>query len=92
MGFKTNNGSNNNQQDNNDNWKAQGFINLYLPSKEEGKQRKIGAIPLRISKASEKQLLEWLKADPANAKKLAEKLIVDFQEAVASETAVFALD
>jgi DNA gyrase/topoisomerase IV subunit B len=92
MAFNRNTSAQNNQAQDNDNWKAQGFINLYLPSKEEGKQRKIGAIPLRVSKAGEKQLLEWLQADPANAKKLAEKLIVDFQEAQASEKAVFALD
>lgn len=60
--------------------KAAGFINLYLPSKD-GKQRKLGAIPLKMSKANEKQLLEWLESDDANVASLASKLIVTYQSA-----------
>lgn len=96
MAFDRNrsNGNTNNAQaqGNDDNWKAQGFINLYLPG-SEGKDRKIGAIPLKVSKAAEKQLLDYLNADPANVDKLAAKIKLTFQSAeVPSDKAIFALD
>ena len=74
-----------------DDWKAQGFINLYLPG-TEGANRKLGAIPLKVSKAAEKQLLDWLKADPTNIDKLVSKLKLTFQEAEPEGKPVFALD
>ena len=40
----------------NDNWKAQGFLNFYLPAKNGGR-KKLGAIPLKESKGNEKALL-----------------------------------
>jgi len=65
----------------NPNWeKAAGFINIMLPSKD-GKRRKIGSIPLRTSKANEKQLLEFLEADPANIETMISKLIIEYQSA-----------
>lgn len=54
----SNNGSNA-ATGNNDSWKAQGFLNLYLPSKDGGR-RKLGAIALHDNKKSEKQLMDWL--------------------------------
>ena len=78
-------------QGNDDNWKAQGFINLYLPG-SEGKDRKIGAIPLQISKDAHKQLLEWLEKDPENINKLAGKLRLTYQSAVGNSQAALALD
>lgn len=74
----------------NDNWKAQGFINLYLPSKD-GKRRKLGAIPLRDSKNNEKSLREWLEADPANMAKVMAKLIMEYQSATPQDTSSFDL-
>lgn len=56
--------------------KAAGFINLSLPT-EEG-QAKLGAIPLKLSSESEKWLIEYLTADPANIEKLKQNLIVSF--------------
>lgn len=73
-----------------DNWKAQGFINLYLPSKD-GKRRKLGSIPLKINKANEKQLLEWLQGDADRIGVLRDKLIVEFQSAQISEEHSFDL-
>lgn len=67
-------------------WKAQGFINLYLPSKE-GKRVKLGAIPLKESRNNERQLLEWLNANPARAVKLLEKLEIEYKSAEAREGA-----
>lgn len=75
----------------NENWKAQGFINLYLPTKG-GKRRKLGAVALREAKDNEKALYDWLNADPENVSKLASKLIVEFQTASITEGAAFDLD
>ena len=63
----------------NDSWKAQGFLNFYLPSKD-GSTRKLGAIPLRSSKPAEMTLLEWLKEDPTRAENILLKLSIDFRE------------
>ena len=74
----------------NDSWKAQGFINIYLPSKD-GKRRKLGAIALKDSKASEKQLMEWLAQDEKNIQTLIGKMIVEYQAAVPADATQFDL-
>lgn len=73
----------------NEAWKAQGFINLYLPSKTG--RRKLGAIALKEAKVSEKQLLAWLNEDPKNVEMLASKLIVEYQSAALAEENAFDL-
>lgn len=80
--------SNNNQR--NANWQASGFLNLYLPSKLGGR-RKLGAIPLKASRAAEKQLLDWLTENPARAAVIAQQLVVEFQSAIPDDQAGFAL-
>ena len=92
MAFRTNTAATQNNDANQESWKASGFINLYLPSTEGGKRKKLGAIPLRANKPSEAALLEWLKKDPANAAKLLSKLDIDFQSVEASAAIGFALD
>ena len=77
---------------NQENWKADGFINLYLPSTDGGKRKKLGAIPLRANKPSEAALLEWLKKDENYVDKLLSKLELDFQSVEASAAIGFALD
>lgn len=65
----------------NDNWKADAFLNFYIPTKDGG-QKKLGAIPLKLSKANEKQLIEWLQQDPeGHAQKLVNKISMNFQSA-----------
>lgn len=77
--FNSNAAPSNAAQGNNDAWKAQGFVNLYLPG-AEGKA-KFGAIPLRMSNADEKELLEFAKRDPvAFAQWLAANITFDFRE------------
>lgn len=71
-------------------WKAQGFLNLYLPT-NEGKRVKLGAIPLKDSKHNEKQLLSWLNEDPSRAAKLLAKLEIEFKSAEPKEGAGLAL-
>lgn len=69
MAFDTGNGSNNGNNNNTreEQWKATGFINIFLPSREGGRV-KLGAIPLKSAKPREKELADWLagKDIPAN--------------------------
>lgn len=61
-------------------WKAQGFLNLYLPSKN-GSRRKLGSIPLKEARPSEASLLAWLNEDPSRVNTLLERLEMDYQPA-----------
>ena len=77
-------------QPTNDSWKAQGFLNFYLPT-QDGKRKKLGAIPLKESKADEKRLLAWLNEDPARAEKILAAMIVEYGSATPQEGSGFAL-
>ena len=88
MGFNTNTQAAAAQ--NNDAWKAQGFLNLYLPTKD-GKRTKLGAIALKQSKANEAAMLKWLNEDPANAQKILAKLVIEFRTAEPAEGSGFDL-
>jgi hypothetical protein len=74
----------------NDSWKAQGFLNLYLPSKN-GQRKKLGAIPLKESKHSEKHLLAWLNEDPSRVAQILAKLEIEYQSATPADASGFAL-
>lgn len=92
MAFSTSNATRNNQaSDNNESWKAQGFLNLYLPGKD-GSKRKLGAIPLKEAKPAEKALLTWLNEDPSRVAALLSKMEIVYQPATPADTAGFALD
>ena len=92
MAFSSSNAARNNQaSDNSESWKAQGFLNLYLPGKD-GSKRKLGAIPLKESKPAEKALLTWLNEDPSRVAALLSKLEIVYQSATPADTAGFALD
>lgn len=67
----------NNNEASNESWKAQAFLNIYLPTPDGGR-RKLGSIPLRESKAFEKAIIERLKEDGA-LESLAEVIELDFQ-------------
>lgn len=64
----------------NDNWKAQGFLNLSLPSKDGGKV-KLGAIPLKTSNPREKALIDWLTEDPTRVSVILDKLVIEYRSA-----------
>lgn len=68
------------QQQQDESWKAQGFINLYLPRKN-GERAKLGAIPLRDSRDNEAALRAWLEADAGNIDKLLSKLVMEYRPA-----------
>jgi hypothetical protein len=71
-------------------WRAQGFLNLYLPSKDGGR-RKLGAIPLKDSKTNERDLRAWLEADPSHIQIFINKLEVEYQPAAQAEGSTFDL-
>lgn len=74
----------------NDSWKAQGFLNFYLPGKN-GSRKKLGAIPLKENKPNEKTLLAWLNEDPSRVGSILEKLELEYQSATPSDTSGFDL-
>lgn len=74
----------------NENWKAQGFLNFYLPAKN-GQRRKLGAIPLKESKVNEKQLLAWLNEDPSRVAQILSKLEMEYQSAASNDEHAFDL-
>jgi hypothetical protein len=84
MAFNTNAGATTTAAVKDDSWKAQGFLNLYLPTKD-GKQRKLGAIPLRASNVNEAPLLAWLNEDPERVQIILDKLIMSYQSATPAE-------
>lgn len=53
---------NNGSRNNDENWKATGFLNIFLPA-NDGSRAKLGAIPLKASKPREKGLADWLAGD-----------------------------
>ncbi|WP_289101007.1 hypothetical protein [uncultured Marinobacter sp.] len=87
MGFQTATATNNvrsfdrpvNAQ--NDQWKSDAFINLYVPTRQGGR-RKLGSVGLKLSKPMEKQILDFL-ADSGEEglAQLKERLVLDFQRA-----------
>ena len=79
------------QQQQDESWKAQGFINLYLPRKN-GERAKLGTIPLRDSRDNEAALRAWLEADEANITKLMEKLTIEYRPAQGDESTGLDLD
>jgi len=91
MAFATSSAATAQPSTNNESWKAQGFLNLYLPAKN-GQRRKLGAIPLKESKANEKQLLAWLNEDPSRVTQILAKLEIEYQSAASNDEHAFALD
>ena len=91
MAFATSSAAPAQPSTNNESWKAQGFLNFYLPAKN-GQRRKLGAIPLKESKANEKRLLAWLNEDPSRVTQILAKLEIEYQSADSNDEHAFALD
>lgn len=66
-------------QSNQNNWKADAFINFSVPRKD-GTSKKLGAISLKCDRDEETAtLVAWLAEDPNRIQKLMEKMVVDFR-------------
>jgi len=87
----TPNGAPGAQNQQSERWKAKGFLNFYLPTKEGGR-RKVGAIPLRIANANEAKLADWLAAGDDNVQAFANKVMVDYNPAEPGDNTAFDLD
>lgn len=74
-----------------DNKKAIGFLNLYLPNKAGTGRRKLGYIALRGASDQERQIAEWLKADPTRVEIILRQLTLEFNSAEVDEGAGFNL-
>jgi hypothetical protein len=73
-----------------DTWKAQGFLNLYLPNRD-GKRTKLGAIPLKEGRPNEKALIEWLKEDSSRVEIILQKLELEYRSSEPTEGSKFDL-
>jgi hypothetical protein len=62
MAFKNSGNARNQQAEQNDNWKATAFINVYV-NVGEGNKRKLIGIPLKESKAFDRSLIERLQQE-----------------------------
>ena len=90
MAYTPNNAAASSSAPKNDNWKAQGFLNLFLPSRD-GKRVKLGAIPLKESNSREKDMLAWLNEDPARVATILAKLEIEYRPAGQAEGSGFDL-
>jgi hypothetical protein len=79
--FDRNQGSrNNNQSGNNDDWKANAFLNVFLPRKN-GTRMKLGFFPLKETNIDQQKLITWIKEDPeTRLASLLQKLVIEFHE------------
>ena len=84
------NPSDNNQSQTGDqSWRNDAFVNISLPTADGGK-RKIGSVGLKLRKAAEKELIEYLQADPSRVASLFSHASFDFQLVDGSTSSGFA--
>lgn len=78
----TNRGSNNNQNQGDDSWKASAWLNLYLPGGTGRVKLSEKGLPLRESNVDEAYVMEQFKQygnDPAFIQMFKDALILDFR-------------
>lgn len=63
----------------NDSWKAQAFINIYLPKAGGEGKMKIGAIPLKASNKYEAALIAKLSSEPTSIEDMLKLVTMDFR-------------
>lgn len=69
----------------NDNWKASGFLNMFIP-KQTGARYKLGALALRASKPMEAALDQWCNDNPGLVGQLPAKFQLEYVSASAKDT------
>lgn len=68
------------QNKGNTDWKADAFLNLFLPRKD-GSRMKLGFCALKMSQQDQKQLIDWIKESPdEHLQILKAKLVIEFKE------------
>ena len=77
---KKNGNTRNNQSGNNDDWKADAFLNVFLP-RRNGTRMKLGYFPLKENNIDQAKLIAWIKEDPeGRLSALLDKLVIEFHE------------
>lgn len=80
MAFDLDNGSTSNNTGANTKGKADGYINIYLPTKGGGK-KKVGFLSLTDTNADQADLRKWLEADANNMAIFNSKIIIEYNSA-----------
>ena len=71
---------NSNSNSSNQDWKADAFLNLFLPRKD-GSRMKLGFCALKMNQQDQKQLIDWIKESPdEHLEILKAKLVIEFKE------------
>lgn len=77
---KKNGNTRNNQSGNNDDWKADAFLNVFLP-RRNGTRMKLGYFALKENNIDQAKLIAWIKEDPeGRLASLLDKLVIEFHE------------
>lgn len=77
---RQNQGRNNSQSGNNDDWKANAFLNCFLP-RRNGTRMKLGFFPLKENNVDQAKLIQWIKENPEERlAALLDKLVIEFHE------------
>lgn len=64
---------------NNSDWKADAFINIYLPRKD-GSRMKLGFIALKNDHQEQQKIIDLLRKDPEALERLLAKLQLEFKD------------
>lgn len=63
-----------------DDWKADAFLNCFLPRKN-GTRMKLGYFPLKSNNIDQQKLIEWIRENPEERLvALLDKLVIEFHE------------
>lgn len=77
---QSNTRNSNNSGNGNGDWRADAFLNLFLPRKD-GSRMKLGFCALKMSQQDQAQLVNWIKEDPeGHLEILKQKLVIEFKE------------
>lgn len=82
--FNRQSNSNSNSNSNQD-WKADAFLNLYLP-RHDGTRAKLGAIALKGSNDTHQAIMLLLAKEPAALERIIEKLMIEYHVVSAEAT------
>ena len=71
---------NSNSGNNSADWKADAFLNVFLP-RRNGTRMKLGFFALKENNVDQSKLIAWIKEDPENRlHTLLDKLVIEFHE------------